>query len=44
MGIISYWTGHFEEALYFSTEALNHCPIEQKKRIKDNIEYARKKL
>jgi len=44
MGIISYWTGHFEEALYFSTEALNHCPVEQKKRIKDNIEYARKKL
>jgi glycosyltransferase involved in cell wall biosynthesis len=44
MGIISYYTGHYQEALEFSTEAHKHCPQEHKERIKKNMDFARKNL
>jgi glycosyltransferase involved in cell wall biosynthesis len=44
MGIIGYYTGHYQEALEFSSEAYKHCPPDQKERIKKNMDFARKNL
>jgi hypothetical protein len=44
MGIIAYYTGHYQEAFEFSSEAYKHCPPDQKERIKKNMDFARKNL